>query len=254
MVNQLSGRIQRLLTEKWAELQTDLQRLSQGAQARPIDGYRIFHPDGTSGQEAKFKLSPMVFNLPERSQQKDVKLFVVAEGCLTLSLNADVLSTRGFATRVAYFRKAGPNRLSHVYGAHYDYSENDFAHPAFHGQLRSFTALGDNVGKHFGGSFDIEDCLGTPLQNVRVPTAQMDFFSLFVQLCADHLVSPRCGPEAQRAFDSVLSRSSFVQGAGARVPNLSNEQALKCYRAWHWYPRGHVDAPPGLPKPLLTKG
>jgi hypothetical protein len=74
------------------------------------------------------------------------------------------------------------------------------------------------------------------LRNVRVPTAQMDVFSLFVELCADHLLYEQSGPEEREAFNSLLHRSAFCRGAALRLPQLATEEARACYRARHWYP------------------
>ena len=67
---------------------------------------------------------------------------------------------------------------------------------------------------------EVVDLVGRMLRNVRTPTAQMDFFSVFTQLCADHLMSVNpvgSNPELTAAFDDVRSACSFLQGVAHQL-------------------------------------
>lgn len=125
-------------------------------------------------------------------------LFIVAEGRLSLSrqLFAEhgLMQTRDFSTRVGYFRRV-PGLLEHVFGAHYDFSRDELGHPAFHGQMRSFSTFSTHVHEQYGIEGGVSDYLAGVLKTVRLPTAQMDMFSLFLQLCADHLLYSGSGNE-----------------------------------------------------------
>jgi hypothetical protein len=231
--------ILRKLVSNWDHLKLQFQRLHSTAEARPADGWELFQQvPAVSPTLASFKLSPVVFNLPERANHVSTDLFVVVEGILSFErsefIERNVLVTHDFGTKVAYFRRSS-NSLDHVFGAHYDFSLGEIGHPAFHGQLRSYLELSEKVKSCYHIDEAVVDCVRGLLKTVRVPTAQMDVFSLFVQLGADHLLYNKSGPEEKAAFNSLLQRS-FCQGAAFRVPGLETEEARTCYRARHWYP------------------
>ena len=234
-----SRRMQLKLVEHWDGLMLDFFRLRSTAQIRPIDGWSVFQPLGQSEGSIRFRLQPVVFNLPERASHLEMNLFVVVQGRLSLGVdafNGGVVTTHDFCTEVAYFRKTLSN-LVHIYGAHYDFSENELGHPAFHGQVRDFSKLGGAINVQYGICLPEMNRVEGLLKTVRVPTAQMDFFSLFLQLCADHLLYARSGPEEKGAFNELIRRSHFCRGAVGRIPQLDNAEAGKCLRSWHWYPR-----------------
>ncbi|HEY3570002.1 MAG TPA: hypothetical protein VGP73_18860 [Thermoanaerobaculia bacterium] len=237
-----SGILQRLVSQ-WEFLNAEIQRLHGEAQVRPSDPYRALATvEGTSPEVASFVLSPVVFKLPERASAVNADLFVVVEGRLSFGrrdfAERRVLATHEFTTKVAYFRHSF-NCLKHVYGAHYDFSVSELGHPVFHGQIRNYPELAAGIKTHYGIDHEVVDLVRGLLKTVRVPTAQMDVFSLFVQLCADHLLYSQSGPEVKAAFNSLLQRSEFCQGAAFQIPRLMTEEARKCYRAWHWYP--HIE-------------
>jgi hypothetical protein len=234
------------LVQQWGEVTAALAKMGRSVSVRPDDGWRIFKPvDGSPGE---FEIGPVVFNLPEvtrargpRNLRREVALdlFIVVHG--TIVLRPDENSARGlltekFMTRVAYFRRQAAG-LSHVYGTHCDFSLNEVGHPVFHSQLRSYCEYSKYVREQFEvAGTDDEDCVRGLLQNVRVPTAQLDVFSVFLQICADHLLGQSSGEEEKRAFDILKSKGGFLRGAAAQAPHLMSEAATSCYRATHWYP------------------
>jgi hypothetical protein len=123
-----------------------------------------------------------------------------------------------------------------VFGAHYDFALNEIGHPVFQGQMRSFAEFGAHIREHYGINDPVEDVVRGVLNRVRVPTAQMDVFSLVIQICADHLLYKEAGPEETDAFKALLRKSKFCKGAGFQVPSLTSDDARTCYRARHWYP------------------
>src|SRR5215218_4719682 len=192
MVGRDNNIILRTLVSQWDHLKAEIQRLKPSVEIRPSDGFAIFRPvDGGDPGIASFDLARVVFNLPERADRSRTDLFVAVEGQLSFRRSQDrgreSLATHAFATKVAYFRRSA-NCLTHVYGAHYDFSLSEVGHPVFHGQMRSYLELAEGIRQHFGINHEVVDNVRGLLRTVRVPTAQMDAFSLFVQLCADHLL------------------------------------------------------------------
>jgi hypothetical protein len=208
---------------------------------KPTDGHAIFHVRSAVGSPVvAFEIRPVVFSLPERGYHHESReLFVVVKGDLSFSrqdfVDTGKLVTKTFGTQVAYFRRAS-HALIHVYGAHYDFAVDELGHPAFHAQMRSFQELSSHVLAQYGYDGEVDDLVKGVLKTVRTPTAQLDAFSLFVQICADHLLYDQSGPEAKAAFNSLLEKSKFCQGAAGQLPRLATEEARHCYRARHWYP------------------
>ena len=218
-----------------------LQLLAQYASASPNDGWTIIQPVETpeTPDIVKFELVPVVFNVPERADDGKPLLFVVASGWLELNRpeyrNTGALVTHEFATRAAYFRWKH-DRLYHVYGAHYDVAFDELGHPTFHSQMRSFHDYAAHIRTQYNIEDEIEDKIDGVLRNVRLPTAQMDFFSFLLQMFADHLLIKGSTPEEKAAFNSLLARSEVLKGAASRSARLTADIARLCFRAMHWYP------------------
>lgn len=239
MVDRESNGILRILVNQWDGIKAEIERLNSSAEVRPGDGYQVFRPvEGASADTASFVLSPVVFNLPERADDVSTDLFVVVEGRLSFGrkefAEQDILVTHEFGTKVAYFRRSR-KALTHVFGAHYDFSLKELGHPIFHGQLRNFPELSESVRACYAITDPVDDQVKGVLRTVRFPTANMDAFSLFVQLCADHLLYSDSGPEEKAAFNALLKANQFCRGAAFQMPHLETEAAYSCYRARHWY-------------------
>ena len=237
MPNRFERRAIKLLVERWDAVGNQFGRLKMPC-ARPNDGYQIFSliaPQRTAG-EIGFEIKPVVFNLPERANGEAV-LFVVVRGKLYFdeaAIKQNVLRTLDFATEAAYFRKKA-DELEHVYGAHYDFARNEVGHPAFHAQMKSFAERFHQVTSAFEMTCTSKDLVDGVLRTVRLPSAQMDFFSFILQLCADHLIDKNSGPEELSAFRDLKSASAEIKGAAFLVPWLAKPAAQACLRANHWY-------------------
>lgn len=229
------------LRDAWGHVQTELQRLHPNASVRPNDITVFDSEDDADVTAAYFKLKPVVFNVPERATHGDLNLFVVVEGRVSYQRAAfkasKELRTSGFSTQVAYFRRKR-TVLEHVYGAHYDFAPNDKGHPAFHSQIKSFAQLAQIVRDQYKFELPDEDRVKGILKTIRTPTAQMDVFSVFVQLCADHLLHEDSAQSEVSAFDTLLTKNGFCVGAAFQLPRLASTEAQGCYRARHWYPIG----------------
>jgi hypothetical protein len=241
MVDRESGGILRRLVDQWNDVTAELPRLHPAAEVKPVDGYAIFQTATSESPDvASFEIRPVVFNFPERgSHRENDELFVVVKGRLSFGrqelMETGRLVVHDFGTQVGYFRRKN-HALTHVYGAHYDFALDEVGHPVFHAQMSSFLELSACIVEQYGYDGEAHDSVAGVLRSVRVPTAQLDAFSLFVQICADHLIFSKSGPEEKAAFNSLVAKSMFCQGAAGRVARLSTDEARVCYRAPRWYP------------------
>jgi hypothetical protein len=229
------------LIEQWDQAKGTLEQMAQGASVRPVDALAFikFVETPDTPDVAKFEMAPVVFNVPERADDTSSMLFVVASGWLELSRtefkNHKTLVTHSFATQTGYFRWDGTH-LNHVYGAHHDLEVDKLGHPTFHSQMRSYPELHKVIAKEFDINSPVQNKIGAVLRNVRLPTAQMDFFSFILQVFADHLLIANSTPEEKGAFNSLLEYNKSLRGAAARSERLTADIARSCYRAMHWYP------------------
>jgi hypothetical protein len=217
-----------------------LEKLGQHV-IRPDDGYRIFtlieNDQRTPVGQVAFTIGPVVFQVPERAAGS-LNMYIVVKGriCLDQAALKDekVLKTMSFGTEVGYFRLKR-EQLNHVYGAHYDFSLNEVGHPIFHGQMRSFNGSSVSVIQNYDGiAGESLDHMDKVLRSVRLPTAQMDFFSVVLQIAADQLMSESASDDQKLAFDELCELSIAIQGAAHRWSEL--DRANECMRAHHWYP------------------
>lgn len=241
--------IRTALVNHWDSLRDHVRRVNSGIQFLPNDGYTIFQVDhqNSTNEIATFKVGPVVINLPERGDHRKSNLFVVADCTLHFSIpqfsESRRLVSSGFATHVGYFRR-GSHELQHVYGVHYDFDVERPAHPVFHAQMKSYAEpFADHVKEQFGLALPLDDRVAGMLQNVRVPVAQLDFFSLVVQLAADHLIWKDSGDDERSAFNDILQLDGRLVGASASAPWLCAGTAAPCHRALHWYARLQTSTP-----------
>jgi len=237
-MNRSTGYVIRRLAQAWQEILVGMQRMSN-AGPRPLDWGGIFiHDADSESTEIKFTVRPIVFNVPERANGKNINLYIVLSGWLSFETEHgghEILRTRTYGTRVAYFRDKGES-LDHVYGTHYDMEELLAGHPVFHAQMASQVEFAGVVKDQFGVDAPDVDLVMPILHGVRVPTAQMDVFSVVLQICADHLLSSQSASEVKDAFQTMVHTVGFFSGAGYRMPLLTGELATSCYRSMHWYP------------------
>jgi len=234
-----SGSIHQALVRAWQNVKMTIERLHGSATVKPNDLQEVLQVmDRSDERLIWFEVRPIVFQLPERGDASSTDLFVVVSGCLAFDRAAfrerRLLLTRSFSTEVGYFRHAGTT-LKHVYGAHYDFALDEVGHPVFHGQMKSFRDFATHIAERYRVTHDVDDLVIGILKTVRVPSAQLDIFSVFLQLCADHLLHNESSTEDLAAFNDLLEKSAFCRGAAYQVPRLMEEEARQCYRALHWY-------------------
>jgi len=241
VADKIGSQIRYALVRHWEDFNADISGLSGVASIQPKDGWSVFVYMGAEGNSANFELTPIVVNLPERAPGVTSDLFVVIKGRLSIDRShfevAGKIRTLNFATKAAYFRQKG-SKLTHVYGAHYDFTANEIGHPVFHVQMRSFEEFSHEIKNREYGleEAEVTDLVKGILKTVRLPSAQMDVFSFLLQLVADHLLSTDSGDDDKTRFRELLDRSKFIQGLGSQVARLQAPPANLCYRAVHWYP------------------
>lgn len=235
------NRIWGLLNGHFSALQEHVRRVNQATQFTPADGWEVFKPDyeKSTDEIAHFEINPLLINMPERGNLPSNDLFVVFAGRISCDVNAALnqkLLTRGFASKVGYFARKR-SALDHVYGAHYDFDIERLAHPAFHAQLGSYSDEFLPYVLDYGRlNLPIEnDRMQGLLQNIRVPIAQLDFFSCLIQLVADHLLWEDSGTNERQVFDDLVKLDHLVQGTTAEIPSLVNGSHIPCHRGSHWY-------------------
>ena len=237
------------LMDQWREVLVGVRRIHAHASVRP-DHANVFRlVRGDEARVIQFEVKPVVFRVPERAHYRSADLYVAL--CGLLSFRRDrfetdgALLTDGFSTRVAYFRRSAKDGFVHVLGAHYDFSPNEIGHPVFHGQLADFQEFSVHVSEHYNIADEVQSGMGRILRRVRVPTAQMDVFSLVLQICADHLLAAWSSPDEKSAFERLLDRNGFCTGASYQMERLRTDEARSCYRARHWYPVAPLPAGAG---------
>ena len=230
----------KLITE-WMFFSGLLREANPGVDIKPDDSLRAFQMrEPPHAGLAVFDIGPLVFKVPEQPSRRMKFIYIVVKGRLELQQDedgsADNYLTHSFSTESGYFREKH-DRLVHVYGAHYDFAPDEIGHPAFHVQVKNFQKFSqDVVDKYSLNLTDDADGLGNVIKNVRVPTAQMDVFSLFLQIFADHLVSSSSEQTIRDNFRRLLERSGWLRGAAGRANELASKDAGSCYRSRHWYP------------------
>ena len=237
-------RIENELQRAWTEVLGAVTKMHPSSQIKPRTAAEVFRLDGAS-EEPKFDVAPVVFNLPERANGPVANLYVAVSGWICFGdplAPGEPRTTLHFGTNVGYFRLKG-DYVTYVCGVHYDMDDEASGHPVFHAQMCSQAEFAEDVWQHFHRPFDGEkDLAAGLLRNVRIPTAQMDVFSVIMQIAADHLVAGTSAPEVWGGFENLSQACSFFRGAAGRITKLNTKPATHCYRSMHWYVGGQPDA------------
>lgn len=222
-----------------------MERLNPAASFKPYSGYEVFQPNhaASTDQVVQFEIGPVIVNLPVRGQADGNDLYVVFQGRIGFEVDAvladDRLKTVSFASRIGYFAQI-KDTLEHVMGFHCDLDVERIAHPAFHAQLVSF---GDDflplVQQYVPAPLEHDRMKGA-LHGVRIPTAQLDFFAIIVQLAADHLLWKESDERERKGFDDLVRLDKQIKGITPQILSLKESASLPCHRGPHWY----ATAPP----------
>lgn len=214
-----------------------MDAMHPACQIRPTDENAIQvaatpAPAGTVLLECR----PVVCNVPERANHAAADMYVVLTGTIGLALSGTgSLVTTSFATNFAYFDVTGAGSI-HRLGGHYDYAPNHLGHPWAHLQLGSQVAYFQHVVEHFpslSGLPEPVDAMLDVLGHVRAPSAQVDFLSFLLQVCADHLLDAKSAATTRSQFQSLIGSCEPLAGLDQPV----GDTACTCMRLVHWYGR-----------------
>ncbi len=226
--------LKRLIELAWVELQAKVKAMGASCAVRPNQAGDVFHY--TDGDPIVVTIQPVTFLLKEKPYSVQPELYVVVEGGISFRLDegGKFRAVRSH-TRVGYFLRS-QGALAHVYGVHYDFDDELIAHPIFHSQMAPMMDLSKNINTAWKEKLTVtSNHVKHLLANVRVPTAQMDAFSVFLQLCSDHLVNSKSVRAQTSAYQAALRACSFYQSAYPDIPRLQAAVDQKCFRPHHWY-------------------
>lgn len=226
--------VKQALEITWTNLRSEMRKMTPFAEVRPANGFFKYTQDKTA---VRVDVAPVSFRLKEKPQADKAKLFVTVAGYMVFeSAGEDSFRIIRFATRVGYFLEKTETLLKHVYGVHYDYDDKNVAHPVFHSQMAPMTGFMERINADYHRKFsETEDCVGQLLANVRIPTAQMDAFAVFLQLFSDHFVSSSSDSAAKAAYKKSGELCGRFHGACPDVPRLKNAIVRQSFRPQHWY-------------------
>ncbi|MGD0941514.1 MAG: hypothetical protein ABR905_17590 [Terracidiphilus sp.] len=229
------------LVSQWQEFELRMSQLHNSIELKPSVPNKPVAFVRSDASTATFDCGLTLVNLPERAgRTQSLPLYLVFRGDIIVDKShfakTEVLRTVHFRTEAAYFRyKSDPDRLKHVYGAHFDFDTDLTGHPRFHAQHRSFGQFSAEVDRHLGKTLPLDDCMSEVLNTVRLPCAQMDFFSVLLQAVADRLIATTASQQEREIFEQLIQISKRLHGCGHLVPSLHSTEASSCYRSPHWY-------------------
>jgi hypothetical protein len=237
----IDHQIHRALISQWDELYRCAKTLNNNVLIEPNDAYsfiKIAEVDVENGTTS-FEVEPVLFNLPESQKDFGASLFVVVRGLLTIDRSRfeddKYLQMTKFNTRVAYFRQQRDG-FEHVLGAHFDIAIDDTGHPAYHMQFDDYKEVMSVIDAAFGEQKLINNCMASAPKLIRIPCAQLDTFSIWIQLVADHLLGSLSSDEDKATFKGLLAKARLLHGTGHLIPRLQQADLNACFRAHHWYP------------------
>jgi hypothetical protein len=229
--------IERRVREAWGNLYAELRKM--GGDARPNQSADIFVVRPTDAG-VEVAVQPVTFRVKEKAARTDTSIYITVSGRLLFSPEStrDDMRASSFATRVGYFREVADKRLKHVYGIHFDYDDRLPAHPVYHCQIASMADCVEHINAAHNRQFDAiandDDYVKGLLGNVRIPTAHMDPFSVFLQIIGDHLVT-EVNDDGRLAFTRAQQAMSSIRSAPTAAARLNTALNQQCFRANHWY-------------------
>jgi hypothetical protein len=226
--------LKRLIDKAWLEFQAKVKVMGASCSVRPSQAGDVFHY--ADGDPIVVTIRPVTFLLKEKPDHPQPALYVVVEGLIHFRCGPDgEFRAEESKTRVGYFVKRN-GELAHVYGVHHDFDATHVAHPVFHSQMAPMKEYRENINDAWKERFeDVTNHVQHILTNVRIPSAQMDAFAVFLQLCSDHLISSKSGKTEISAYKSVLKICAFYKSAYPEIPRMQSAIAQTCFRPHHWY-------------------
>ena len=203
--------------------------------------------ENDKGFSCTVKFITLQFNDRYGSSGKKV-IFAVIEGRFNLELDEtdpDGLVIENPQTKLSYFRKkvqvgVRHPHFEHCFGVHYDFDDVLIGHPLYHSQFKPMMDHFDVVVRNFfleeGAEYRLPDnkMEGIP-RNVRIPTAQMDVFSVLLQIVADHGASESSTHDERERFSGFRELCFRMRGGIGRSENIKASVSRSCFRSPHWY-------------------
>lgn len=223
------------MNETWNNLQAELKVLT--GIAKPQSAGDVFKYEENSNG-VTVTVAPVTFWLKEKAKGRPA-IYVTVNGELRFSptCSKNDLRTSRFKTAVGYFREINSTKLKHVFGVHYDHEPKLPAHPVYHSQMAPMLGFVNDINSAYATKYvEVEDSVKDLMRNVRIPTAQMDVFSVFLQLAGDHLLSEASPAANMKAFDRLRSAVSIFRSDPDASPMLATATQESCFRSYHWYP------------------
>lgn len=218
-----------------------MKRLKPFADVKPSKAEEIFrYTQNAETATLEVDVRPVTFRLTEKPQNNKADLYVTVSGRICFSEAADGrLLTVHYKTQAGYFRQHPDeaSKLKHVFGVHYDFDGN-IAHPIFHSQMAPMLQFKEAINRSFSKDFrDIENCIDPILANVRIPTAQMDPFAVFLQLCSDHLINEKTERSSASHYTQAIAACDFFDGACVGLAGFNRALERRHIKSQHWYER-----------------
>ena len=224
----------------WLAVCAGMRALDSRVTIKPRTATEIFVIDDEVKDGIHFDIRPIVLTVPPKIASKSNRcLYVVIKGTIVFepTQRDGQFKTSSFATNIGYFRET-QNTCEHVYGAHFDFTPGSVAHPVFHSQMATHADLFQKVQEHHHNVMELQldaDRMERVLGNVRLPTAQMDFFAVLLQVCSDHLINETSRNTKHSEYEKLIEASSFFRGYGRGHPGLQKSADTQCHRSPHWY-------------------
>ncbi len=155
--------------------------------------YSIDYPEWKpqKGRENSSEISLKIFKVKVPSKRKNNYINIFIHGGVGTDSNNNITDYR---TRVSFTRHEihDPKKHSIIEGIHYDYSKNtQLIHPIFHLQ-NDISVLSDEIiseGFSIISPVNIESFKGKQIKHQRIPTTQMDFYSVIIMILADNFIN-----------------------------------------------------------------
>lgn len=249
---------ERRLRSSWRRLGQSIDAFLQSVDSGPAQS--IWPEIEIAPEENCFNVSlthPIVLHgWPVRARTRRSWRLVIAVDAHFSVGKDDPAELLGYGTRVSYFGTKQPREQTFIRlnSFHYDMDVSGLCgHPVFHAQPYKGIApekLRDV--RLFEGFAVAEPETSNPsIQNIRIPTAQLDVLSVCVMLLADHFLQDN-DESADRAF------RSFILGSAVSQSPLRAQQQQRMIeffnkvqhggmdiRGCHWYPYDTVPEPTG---------
>lgn len=239
-------RIRHRLAAEWGRIRVDLTRLGS-VSISPTDDTKVLKLSPSAlHHEIAIDFGPVVFRVPERGEHLANRLYVFLDGQYRFQRSAweerGEIETIGVQSRAAYFRSDSTGNLSLVHGVHFDHDPIGVGHPIFHMQHRgNFDLCGSFILAELKIGGKVTSDIPRILRNVRSASAQLDAFSVILQVAADHLLPREPSHDQRHSFNALLSRDvlcgKYCCAGKQQAPEVAPTGPFRCFRARHWYRR-----------------